>query len=657
MTRINSTKPSQFAKFLRPIGAFSSLLVPLLLFAGVLVLPLPRWLYEASRYDYWLFGGATSILFYFTFRCPGRVGRTLSLSSVLILFALPLARLWNTGASDNFVTGGLIPLSDAAVYYYDARSILQGGTMGEWGGQRPLFTGLFTALLGVTQLNLQFVLAILAAISAIATFFTAREIQKSHGAVAAAFITIGVFLFFRPFIGQALTESLGLPLGLLSFAALWRGTRQREWLMTLCGIFLLTFALNARIGTVFVLPGLVLWGSYYFRKSKRLSWKFLASSSSLIVIATLFNLLLLKVIGLPSGSPPFSNFAFTLYGLVTHTFWAQPYIDHPEVLQLGGVERNEKVYALALEIIYRDPLALVTGLLKAWREFFIGNYSIFFWDAGSERSGINADIFLRFNAFLGLIVCFRQRKNPLFSFMLVYALGAFLTIPLLPIWDASMRPYAVTIIILYAYATIGFILILKNCIRPIVTGLCRILFQSVRSPQISASSIYRLFSKPLERPNSYRQFSSHALPVLSLLLCLFCIAAPITFKLIGSAPTLPNVTCPAAMEARFFQINPGTYINLTNNNSIEQTRLPYVKIHDFRKGLKTFSPWAKREKKALRKLPETSTVIGDPGAWLIADTATMPQSNGWFSACGRAKQYGSELRLFYIDTIQPFSLP
>ena len=199
---------------LKPIlGEFLSILIPFLLFVAVLIMPLPIELLNASRYNHWLFSGAAFILLYFVFRCPGRMGRTLSLSGVLILFALPLARLWNTGASDTFVTGGLIPFSDAAVYYYDARSILQGGTMGEWGGQRPLFTGLFAALLGITHFNLQFVLAVLAAISAIATFFTAREIQKSHGAVAAAFITIGIFLFFRPFIGQALTESLGLPLG------------------------------------------------------------------------------------------------------------------------------------------------------------------------------------------------------------------------------------------------------------------------------------------------------------------------------------------------------------------------------------------------------------------------------------------------------------
>lgn len=655
--KISSSEHISFGRLKPLLGEFLSIFIPFLLFVAVLIMPLPIGLLNASRYNYWLFGGAAFILLYFTFRCPGRIGRTLSLSSVLILFALPLARLWNTGASDTFVTGGLIPFSDAAVYYYDARSILQGGTMGEWGGQRPLFTGLFAALLGITQFNLQLVLAILAAISAIATFFTAREIQKSHGAVAAAFITIGVFLFFRPFIGQALTESLGLPLGLLSFAALWRGARQREWLMTLCGIFLLTFALNARIGTIFVLPGLVLWGSYYFRKSKRLSWKFLAASSSLIVIATLFNLLLLKVIGLPGGSPPFSNFSFTLYGLVTHTFWAQIYTDHPEVLKLGGVERNEKIYALALELIYRDPLALVTGLLKAWREFFIGSYAIFFWEGESWLNGRNADIFLRFSAFLGLIVCFRQRKNPLFSLMLVYALGAFLTIPLLPIWDAGMRPYTATIIILYAYATIGFILILKNCIRPIGAGLWRRLFQSVRSPHLSASSIYRLSSKPLKQPNAYRQGFSHALPVLSLFLCLFCVVAPIAFNLVGSAPTLPNVTCPAAREARFFQIHQGSYISLVKNNSINQTRLPNVKIHDFRKGLETFSPWAKPEREALRKLRAASTIVGESGDWPIADTATLRQSGGWLSACGRSRQYGSELRLFYVDTIQPFSLP
>lgn len=631
------------------VGDFLSLCIPFILFMVVLVVPLPNSFLNASRYNYWLFGGAATILLYFAFSYSGKIGRTLSLSSVLIIFSLPLVRLWNTGASENFVTGGLMPFSDAAVYYFDARSILQGGTMGEWGGQRPLFTGLFAALLKLTQFNLQAAFAILTALNAVSAFFTAREIQKSHGAVAAAFITVGIFFFFRPFSGQVLTESLGIALGLLSFAALWRGIHQREMLITLCGIFLLSFALNARMGTVFVLPVLTLWGSYYFRKSQRLSWKFLVGSCGLVVVATLLNLLLLKVVGLPNGSPPLANFAFTLYGLATHTTWYQPYLDHPELMQLGGIARNEAIYAYALDFIYRNPLALITGFLKAWREFFVGQYAIFLWDGEFGLSGRNMDTFLRFNAFLGLIICLRQRRKPLFSFMLAYALGAFLTIPFLPIWDAGIRPYAVTIVILYAYAMLGFLLILKNIVRPVVSHLYPKTSQSSYFSNLRAS-----FLDFTGRESLYPQVPS-ALPMLGILLCLCCVAAPIYLKLRSSIPTLPSVTCPAGAEVLYFRVNQGSYIHLVKNNSIGQTKLPYVKIRDFNAGLDTFSPWAKVERTSLRRLEGATTIISEPGAWIVADTSIFPKRRGWFFACGQSQNYGLELRLFYADTIQALS--
>ena len=155
----------------------SSLVVPLLLFGGVLSLPTPLWLGEAARYDFWGFGVAIALLSYGTFRLPGRLGRALSLSALLMTFALPLARLWHTGASDSFIIGGLLPFSDAAIYYGDARNILVGGTMGEWSPQRPFFSGLLATLLAATQQNLQISLAIFVAMNAIACFFVAREMQ------------------------------------------------------------------------------------------------------------------------------------------------------------------------------------------------------------------------------------------------------------------------------------------------------------------------------------------------------------------------------------------------------------------------------------------------------------------------------------------------
>jgi len=124
-----------------------------------------------------------------------------------------------------------------------------------------------------------------------------------------------LFLFYRRFIGTTLTENLGLSLGAVGLAVLWRGSRERQHARVLIGIFLLSLALNARAGAFFVLPLLVLWGMWLFRGRSRLSLRFLVEGIGVVLLAFAINLLLLKVLA-PEGSTAFSNFSYTFYGLV-----------------------------------------------------------------------------------------------------------------------------------------------------------------------------------------------------------------------------------------------------------------------------------------------------------------------------------------------------
>jgi hypothetical protein len=66
-------------------------------------------------------------------------------------------------------------------------------------------------------------LAILTAIAGLACYFTAREVQRTHGAEIAIFILMVLFLFTRAHSGISMSESLGVALGTLGFGLLWRG--------------------------------------------------------------------------------------------------------------------------------------------------------------------------------------------------------------------------------------------------------------------------------------------------------------------------------------------------------------------------------------------------------------------------------------------------
>lgn len=632
---------------LRSIEDLSSVVVPLLLFAGVLRVPNPRWLGDMARYDFWLFGVAIVVLFYITFRCASRLGRALSLSTLMITFALPLARLWQTGASDSFIIGGLLPFSDAAIYYNDARSILIDGTMGIWSPQRPLFPGFLASLLVLTQQNLQVTVAILVGVNAIACFFIAREMQKTHGAAVAALVSVQVFFFYRPFIGKTMTENLGLALGLLAFSVLWRSAYTQKLWTGLVGLFLLTFALNARIGTVFVLPTVVLWGAYQFRKSARFSWVFLVGGFGTILLASILNLLLLKQIGMPNGNPPFANFSFTLYGIVTHTNWYQAYIDHPELSKLDNVARIEAVYDITMGMIRQNPWRFVTGVFRGWTEFFFGDYSWFVREHSANPT--NIDPVFRPLVALGLFNCLRNWKTPAASLLLAMVTGAFLTVPLLPLIDAGVRPYASTIIILFALSALGFRVLLQDILQPLIRWVWQ-LRQGDR-PTIKRSTFSSFFS-------SHRMVqgwgTSSALIFFGLMLSLLSFVGPMSIKQFASAPPpLPSdFVCPAGLEGGYFRANPGSGINLVDNNTIRQSNVPNIRLEDFSQGLDTFSPWAVKEKESLRRVfKKDMTVVDTNSVWLVANRRRLPKQKGWLVACGKSKRMGPELAIFRAKSV------
>ena len=234
----------------RSLFPILSVTVPLLIYTALIIIG-PQEIGLAARYD--LTNGlipviALIVLLYPAYRLSGWTGTLASLSLTLILFALPLLALWNSGDSFDGAMGGLLPSTDASGYYWDARRVLEGDTFSTFSSRRPLFPGMLAALLGLTQQNLQVTLAVLVAINAISCFFLAREIQRTHGTVTGLLVITILFLFYRGYAGIVFTENLGLAMGAVGFALLWRGASQRRVNHCLLGLFLLTLALNARAG-------------------------------------------------------------------------------------------------------------------------------------------------------------------------------------------------------------------------------------------------------------------------------------------------------------------------------------------------------------------------------------------------------------------------
>jgi hypothetical protein len=605
------------------------LAVGLLAYSTVLIVGIP------SKLSLILFANDSTFLFiaivgllYLAYRPSGRIGTLTSFNATLILFALQLSGVWRSVKSGSFAIGGLLPMSDASNYYLGARRLLEGGDLSVIASWRPLFSGMLATLLGLTQQNLQLTLAILVLINAIACFFLAREIQKSHGTVSGILLLTLLFLFYRNYIGLAMTENLGLALGTVGLAILWRGTINKQINLCLFGIFVLTLALNARAGAFFILPALILWGAWCFRGSSRFSVRFLVSGVGVVLLGFILNSIVFKAIGSPNTSAN-SNFSYTLYGLLVGGRWDTVFTDYPQLRTLGDIERAKKVYELALETFRAAPLNLVSGLLRAWKQFFFDNFIFSF------VKSTQVNLTLQLLGFIALANCYRQRQSPIASLFLAMTAGIFFSVPFVPPWDAGIRPYAATIPVFSGFPALGLTFIAQKM------------------------EWHKLIQIPPQKS------SSRVLLIFSFGLILLSVGSPIATKMLSYPSQLGDLSCRVGTKLIYVRNSAGSSINLVADDAIKRSYVPNLRIGDFRSGLDSLlksSNFSRSEiAKELAMVPPNSTLTNqidlknDAIVWTIADTNIMPKRSGIVGVCGTpttniaTKNHG--VFLFYADSM------
>lgn len=622
-------KPSKQWLYLLTIFA-----VGLLAYSAVLVIGIPSTVsfMLLTPDSTFLFIVILFLLFYFAYCPSGWIGTLTSFSATLILFALQLSTVWSSGGNNSlYLQIGLFPVSDARHYYSGALNLLEGGRLSVIASRRPLFSGVLATLLGLIQQNLQVTLAILVLISAISCFLLAREVQRSHGTVAGALVLTTTYLFYREFIGSAMTENLGLALGAIGLAIIWRGAFDQKIYLCLFGILMLTLALNARAGTFFILPALILWGAWSFRGSSRFSSPFLLGGVSFVIFGFILNSIVFKAISsFQAGAN--SNFSYSLYGLIVGGNWTTIFTEHPEVQGLSDVEKGKTIYALALKAFLDNPLSLVSGSFRAWEEFL--------WD-GVIFSFVDikiVNVSLQFLSLIALINCYYQRQKVINSLIIASTIGILLSVPFVPPWDAGTRAYA---------ATIPFI-----CLLPAL-GITFI-FQRMKWHQLIQTSHFKI--------------QSWVLLIFGISLILLIVGGPISVriatKIWGIPRQFPELSCPVDQEVIYFRNSPGSSINLVADDAIQKTYLPNIRINDFQTGV---FQYYKRNFPQLQEIPqpiqelmnlsEGLTLINkmnlkkQTNIWVIADSRLIPKENGIVGSCGKTSNTGR----FYADSIKLIS--
>ena len=539
--------------------------------------------------------------------------------AVCFMFGLALCGLFQTGASDGAsIIGGLLPYSDAGGYYASALSINQGGAFDSFGARRPLFHGFLTTIYALSGNDLRLSLVILALTIAIAVFISGREVKRQAGILAAVLFITVMFIFSQRFIGTTLSENLGLPLGLLALYFLVQGACSREEAKVHFGIFILSLGLNARAGTFFVLPLLMLWGARLFRKNKFFSVRFIIVAGIAVCCGFASSKVLLSAIGGPQGQPLFSNFSYTFYGLIHGGDWTLAY----KQLNLAGLsemEAGRKILAASYETLRQDPLALLRGMGRAWDKFLFHDYVFSFTSYRQFNDCLQA------LSLFGLARLFKIR-DPLNGLMACFVVGILLSVPFLPPWDADiMRVYATTIPFIALLPSLGFAQFWELMQR-LVSKISMSLSKAFANKRQAAPSLRQI---------QMRKWILQPAAIFAMLMITASIPVPIALHFIApdSSPAPKTAVCQDGSKPVPVRYMQGSFLNLIENQAA-YTSMPDVRVEDFRRFLDAFLAMYPDNKKLLASIPADYSIGIVNGYGLIAAPTKSLKKNETVYLCG-----------------------
>ncbi|NOH02164.1 MAG: hypothetical protein HND47_09510 [Chloroflexi bacterium] len=606
----------------KPLKVIAAVAASLGIYIIVFTLDIPKDLGILLRYGFFDAMIVSGMVFYVSFSYKGYKGLFLGLSAVFALFGLTLATLWRYSLGEMHVLGGVVYFSDTFYLYNESMNLLDGGVFHSISARRPLFSSFLASLSWLTGRNLQWTLIVLVAINAIACFFLVNEIRKTHGRMPAVFAIVILFFFYRRFIGMTDTENMGFALGALGLAFLWRSSASRRMRDIFMGVVLLVLGLIARAGAFLVLPSLLCWIAFQPADALGSPKKTAAWSALAIVLCFSVNGLFSNILTDQRGML-FSNYAQHLYGIsVGGKGWEQVYRDYPDLAGLPEAESAAIIYRLAWTNFIHSPALTFYAIADSWRDFIsLRDESVFGFVSGGElifhnridasrRYGyLAARILLYVLGVMGLVYCFRTRKNPQSSLALFLFIGVLFSVPALPPRDAGlMRAYAATI--------------------PI----------TVTVPMLGLYAITNRFGFSQESTDTHDTDSPSFMLSFGAVLLVLTVIVPILIRITAKAPNLPEIRCSSGLQSLVVRINPGSVLNIVDDSTPAQYMPVHVHRKDFIASVNSFPYRAAiaplRELNPPFAIASAIDLLDRNYLWVIMDTnleVTSPQS---FSVCG-----------------------
>lgn len=372
-------------------------------------------------------------------------------------FALPVLEYWYSARSHGNALAGFLPWADATEYFHCSQTYLQGMPSADHCGKRPFYIAFFTDLLWLTGNRLQPALLLQAfALGAAALLFCRTLARNMNGpSILTAYAVLYVFASALC-SGLIMSENIGLLLGTLALALLWRCGDALRPTTFLIGMALMASALSVRPGPMFVLPALIAWYFFYSNETLQKRLVAIAVCIPVVMLAIAFTSTPTLIAGGTLGSTH-SNFSYSLYGLVSGgNNWLHVTIEHPEIFNQGdgGKAVTDRVYEAAIESILTRPHLFVLGYIKG-----IAHYLDDLFRYTTEFKPLRFALLILW--VIGIWETLKQWRQSQYALLLFLQAGLIISAPFIAI-DGQNRIFSSTVAIDGLFVALGMMWIFKR---------------------------------------------------------------------------------------------------------------------------------------------------------------------------------------------------
>jgi hypothetical protein len=322
-----------------------------------------------------------------------RVAAPSALVASVLTMTVPVFAAWHRGKAFSMI-GGVVPWGDAHLYVGGAERLLFFDDLDGYNSRRPLNAVYLAVRLAVSRLDLRIAVLLGVLMLGVAVFVAARAVARDLGALGGAALFVGAFGFIHYYLPTTLSETFGVTLGLLAFAAVWNAVRFGSRPLAVASVLLIAIALGARAGVFMLSVLMAIWLARRLRTTGWLDLRVLGASVMAIVVGVGLTFVTVTALG-GDRSSTFGNAGFLLYGMAkgdaawdaVNVAWVRVYADHPEIIAMSDGQRNRYVNSLAREAIEANPARFLRATGTSYRNYLTMAKQVILapWSVGRHR--------------------------------------------------------------------------------------------------------------------------------------------------------------------------------------------------------------------------------------------------------------------------------